>query len=188
MTQLEFLKHSVDTLDRLGVDYMIVGSYACMAYGESRLTQDIDIVVDLPMKAVADFCAAYPPPVFYVSEPAVRDAVRTRFQFNVLHPSSLNKIDYILPRLDEWGAGRMDRRQRIRLLPERDVDVASPEDVILGKLWYHSLGGSEKHLRDIAGILRISGDAVDRADVSSWAQNLGYSAAWDEILKKQDGG
>ena len=82
----------------------------------------------------------------------------------------------------------MDRRQRIRLLPERDVDVASPEDVILGKLWYHSLGGSEKHLRDIAGILRISGDAVDRADVSNWAQNLGYSATWDEILRKHDGG
>lgn len=187
MTQLEFLKHSVDTLDRLGANYMIVGSYACMAYGESRLTQDIDIVVDLPMRAVRDFCAAYPAPEFYVSEPAVREAVRDRSQFNVLHPSSLNKIDYILPRIDAWGAGRMNRRQRVKLLPDRDVDVASPEDVILGKLWYHSMGGSEKHLRDIAGILRISGDAVDRADVTAWAETLGYSAIWNEILKKVDG-
>ena len=187
MTQVEFLKHSVDTLDRLGVKYMIVGSYACMAYGESRLTQDIDIVVDLPMVAVAEFCDAYPAPEFYVSEPAVRDAVRNRFQFNVLHPSSLNKIDDILPRIDEWGAGRMNRRQRVRLLPGQEVDVASPEDVILGKLWYHSMGGSEKHLRDIAGILRISGEAVDRAGVSAWAEKLGYAAIWNEILKKVDG-
>ncbi len=140
MTQVEFLKHSVDTLDRLEIEYMVVGSYACMAYGESRLTQDIDIVVDLTMKAVGEFCAAYPSPDFYISEPAVRDAVRTRFQFNVLHPSSLNKIDYILPRIDEWGAARMNRRQRVRLLPGQEVDVASPEDVILGKLWYHSMG------------------------------------------------
>lgn len=187
MTQLEFLKHSVDTLDRLGVKYMIVGSYACMAYGEARLTQDIDIVIDLSMQAVAEFCAAHPPPLFYVSETAVRDAVRTRFQFNVLHPSSLNKIDYILPRIDAWGAGRMDRRRRVRLLPGREVDVASPEDVILGKLWYHSLGGSDKHLRDIAGILRTSGDAVDRADVLAWAEKLGYTAVWNKILKKLDG-
>ena len=136
MEQADILRHSADTLDRLGVPYMVVGSYACMAYGETRLTQDIDIVIDLPMAAVSPFCAAFPPPAFYLSEHAVRDAVRRRFQFNVLHPAGGTKIDFILPRSDEWGRARMARRRGRRLIPDRDVSTASPEDVILGKLWY----------------------------------------------------
>ena len=86
MEQDDLLRLSVETLDRLGVPYLVVGSYACLAYGESRLTQDIDIVIALPERPVPAFCAAFPPPDFYLSEPAVRDAVRTNFQFNVLHP------------------------------------------------------------------------------------------------------
>jgi hypothetical protein len=58
------------------------------------------------------------------------------------------------------------------------VSTASPEDVIHGKLWCYSDGGSDKHLRDIAGILRTSGDSVDRADVTAWATKLGYLDIW----------
>jgi hypothetical protein len=186
MEQADFLRHSADTLDRLGVPYMVVGSFACMAYGEARFTQDIDIVLDLPLPTVSAFCAAYPPPDFFLSEHAVRDAVRTRFQFNVLHPASGNKIDFILPRADEWGKARMNRRQGQRLIPDRDVFTASPEDVIVGKLWYYSEGGSDKHLRDIAGILRVSGDQVDRADVTAWATKLGYLDLWERVQKSVD--
>jgi hypothetical protein len=34
--------------------------------------------------------------------------------------------------------------------------IAAPEDVILGKLWYFAEGGCDRHLRDIAGILRVT--------------------------------
>ena len=43
----------------------------------------------------------------------------------------------------------------------------APEDVIIGKLWYFSEGGGERHLRDIAGILRISGEKVDRSEIET---------------------
>jgi hypothetical protein len=85
MEQVDLLRHSAETLERLGVPYMVVGSYACLAYGEARLTQDIDIVVDLLVTKIAPLCEAFPAPDYYVSEAAVRDAVRDRFQFNVLH-------------------------------------------------------------------------------------------------------
>ena len=89
---------------------------------------------------------------------AIRKAIRTSSQFNVIHPSSGNKIDFILPRADEWATVRMARRRPVRLLPDREVMTAAPEDVILGKLWYFSEGGGDRHLRDIAGILRVTGD------------------------------
>jgi hypothetical protein len=87
-----------------------------------------------------------------VSEDSVRDAVQRRFQFNIVHTTSGNKIDCIFPRNDVWGKTQLNRRRRETVLPTADAFVASPEDVIIGKLWYYSEGGSEKHLRDIASI------------------------------------
>jgi predicted nucleotidyltransferase len=34
-------------LDQLGIPYALVGSFASGVWGESRFTQDIDILVDL---------------------------------------------------------------------------------------------------------------------------------------------
>ena len=187
MNQRELLAYVVETFDRLAIPHMIVGSFASYAYGEPRFTQDIDIVLDLTPGGVTALCAAFPAPEFYVSEPAVRDAVRTRFQFNILHPTSGNKIDCIFPAGNEWARSQLSRRRRLLLLGGVEAYVAGPEDVILGKLWYYSDGHSEKHLRDIAGILKRCGSLVDRGDVSAWAAKLGYSAIWNEILKKVDG-
>jgi hypothetical protein len=100
--------------------------------------------------------------------------------------TSGSKIDFVVSRDDEWGRTRIARRRRVRLLPDRDVDAASPEDVILGKLWFHSEGGSGKHLRDIASILRVSGESVDRDEVTAWATKLGYLDTWNHILRSVD--
>ncbi len=185
--QSELLRAVVAVLERLGVPYMVVGSYGSIVYGEPRFTNDIDLVAELPGARVAEFCAAFPPPDYYVSEPAVRDAIATRFQFNVLHPATGNKVDVILPRTDEWGRTQLDRRRRVALGDGLEVYAAAPEDVIVGKLWYYAEGGSDKHLRDIASMLRVSGAAIDRATVARWAAQLGYTAVWELVLQRVDG-
>jgi hypothetical protein len=163
MEQRTLLLHAVEALESVGASYMVVGSYACIAYGEVRFTQDIDIVADFQFSQVNPFLSFFLTDDFYVSESAMRDAIRNSFQFNVLHLQSGNKLDFILPRKDQWGSARILRARKTRLLPNRDVVTASPEDVIIGKLWYHAEGGSDKHLRDIAGILRVTGDGVNRS-------------------------
>ena len=104
----------------------------------------------------------------------------------MLHLSSGNKVDFIFPKSGEWGGSQLSRRRRVTLEGGSTVAVACPEDVILGKLWYYSEGGSDKHLRDIAGILRVSGELVDRADVTAWATKLGYLDTWTRILETVD--
>jgi hypothetical protein len=64
--------------------------------------------------------------------------------------------------------------------------TAAPEDVILGKLWYFSEGGGDRHLRDIAGILRVTGDGVNRAEVERWASKLGYLEIWQQVVARVD--
>ncbi len=186
MEQTDILRYAVEALERMSVPYLIVGSFASIAYGESRFTQDIDIVAAFEPRHVASLLGAFPEPEFFLSEAAIRDAIRTSFQFNVIHPSSGNKIDFILPRSDEWAGVRMARRRPVRLLPDRDVMTAAPEDVILGKLWYYSEGGGDRHLRDIAGILRVTGAGVDRTEVERWANQLGYLQIWQQIVAKVD--
>ena len=184
MDQIEFLRRLMDVLDRLGVPHMVVGSLASIAYGEPRMTQDIDVVVDLDERHVEPLCRAFPADEFYVSREAALEAVRTRGQFNIIHAASANKIDLLIPPADAWGRTEIARRERVRIFPDLEGYCARPEDVILGKMAYYRQGGSEKHLRDIAGILRVSGDAVDRRYVSEWAERLDLAEIWEAVLAR----
>jgi hypothetical protein len=182
--QVELLQHVIKILEDQDINYILVGSFASFAYGEPRLTQDIDLVVQLRVDQVADLCAAFPAPEYYLSREAVEDAVRQRGQFNVIHPSSGNKIDFMMARDDAWGRSQFARRRRLLIVPDCEGYTAAPEDVILGKLWYYAEGGSEKHVRDIAGILRLSGEQVDQAYVTQWATTLGVHDVWQGILER----
>lgn len=178
----ELLHHLTSELDRLNIPYLITGSMATIAYGEPRLTNDIDVVVDLRLEQVEDFCRAFPAPEFYCSPAAVRSAVLRRFQFNVLHPSSGLRIDVMIPEPSEFNRSRLSRAARLRTTADTTAWFASPEDAILKKLEYYRLGGSDKHLRDIAGVLKIRRDRLDYAYLAQWAQKLGVSDLWQQLL------
>jgi len=186
MDQIELLRLTIELVERMEIPYAIVGSYGSSVFGEPRFTRDIDILLDLEEAKVSRFCASFQSPEFYLNESAVREAVRGRHQFNLLHPGSGNKVDFILPRNTPWHRSQLSRSFRIRLLPDLEAAVASPEDVIIGKLWYHSEGGGERHLRDIAGILRVSGASVDRTKIEYWVNELGYLQSWRKVAALSD--
>lgn len=184
MDQADVVSYSLSVLERLGLRYAIVGSMASIVYGEPRLTHDVDILIELPESLIGDFCAAFSPPEWYVSEAAVREAVRQQRQFNVIHTTTANKADFIVPRQNPWGSQQLDRRRDVAVLPGRRGYAAHPEDVILGKLLYYRQGASDKHLRDITGMLQISGDQIDRDNVARWAAELGVLDIWQTILER----
>ncbi|MGE5173158.1 MAG: hypothetical protein ACM3MD_04950 [Betaproteobacteria bacterium] len=47
MGPYELLRTIVDTLERLHIPYLVTGLVAAMAYGEPRMTNDIDIVAEI---------------------------------------------------------------------------------------------------------------------------------------------
>jgi hypothetical protein len=148
------------------------------------LTNDIDFVVELRPDQARRLCQAFPSPEYYVSEKAALEAVAMGGQFNLIHPASGNKIDFMIPRRDAWGLSQMSRRRREQILPDRPGYTAAPEDVILAKLWYYQEGGSEKHLRDVAAMLQVSGEEIDKEYVTRWAEQLGFSAEWQAVLDR----
>ena len=184
MQQDELLRRVVDVLEEQRITYLLVGSLASGVYGEPRLTRDIDVVLELRPNQVAGLCGAFPAPDYYVSERAAREAVATGGQFNVIHPASGNKIDFMIARQDAWGRSQISRRRLEQILPGRPGYTAAPEDVILGKLWYYQEGGSDKHLRDVVAMLQVSGDQIDHEYITHWAQQLDLAEGWQAVLDR----
>ncbi|OGV62854.1 MAG: hypothetical protein A2498_04055 [Lentisphaerae bacterium RIFOXYC12_FULL_60_16] len=185
-TSLDLWLLFVRPLNRLSIEYMVTGSAASMAYGEPRLTLDVDIVLELSKDGAKKLVQAFPEPDFYCPPLEVirveSDRV-SRGHLNIIHISSGFKADlYPIGRdaLHTWG---MARRKHMEFSGET-VLLAPPEYVIIRKLEYFREGGSEKHLQDIAGILRISANLVDHKIVKEWCQRLGVSGEWKQALKQ----
>lgn len=187
MEQDELLRHAARCFDAHGIRYFVTGAVAAIAYGEPRLTNDIDIVVDLDEDKIPRLQRCYPADEFYFDEGSARRAVRTRSQFNIIHPGSGLKIDVMITQGDEFDQSRFRRARRLKPLDDTEVNFASPEDVVLKKLDFYRRGGSEKHLRDIAGILKISADAIDFAYIEGWVRKLGLEEIWVAVSKRAAG-
>ena len=169
--------------ESLSIRYVTVGSLATIAYGEPRYTNDIDIVLDLQPEQVANFCRAFPAPEYYVSQSAAEAAVRDRRQFNVIHTLTALKVDCILP-ASAFDQNELAGGVTRPIGGNSQAVFARPEDVIVKKMEYYRLGGSDKHLRDIAGVLKVSGEQVDRTYVAAHAAQFGLSDIWQAILSR----
>jgi hypothetical protein len=184
MEQSELLRFVVSVLERLKLPYFVTGSTVTIFYGEPRFTNDIDIVVDLPLDAVDEFCRQFPEDDFYVSQTAASDAVRRCAQFNIIQPRSGLKVDVIVPSPTDFNRSRFARARRVQAGEGWDASFSSPEDAILKKMEFYREGGSDKHLRDIAGVLKTSSQEIDRAYIGQWAVKLGLEEIWRAILDK----
>lgn len=176
-------------LNTLGLRYLVSGSVASILYGEPRVTHDIDIVLALTVNDVPGLIASFPIDEFYCPPSEVlRIEVRRRMRghFNLIHHETGFKADIYL--LDEGPLHRwaISQRQCVDLAGGK-LWVASPEYVILSKLEYYREGGSEKHLRDIRGILQVSGVDVDRGEIERWVARLGLDAQWLDVNQRTMG-
>jgi predicted nucleotidyltransferase len=178
MGQLDFLQFVIGLLRDSGLRYMVVGSFASGFWGEPRATYDIDLVIALSIADLPKLTELFPPDVFYLSPEAARDAILRGSQFNIIHPDSGNKIDVMVQRNTPWGQLQLSRRRLLTAAPGLELYVGAPEDIILGKLLFFREGGSEKHLRDIAGILKLRKSELDIAYLDHWADVLQIQPEW----------
>lgn len=173
----------IKPLNNLGVPYMVTGATACIAYGQPRLTHDVDIVLELDQQHIPALESAFPPSDFYCppEEIIAVEVTRTmRGHFNIIHHESGMKADCYLTgndHLHRWG---MSMRRRLAMSGE-PVWLAPPEYVIIRKLEYFREGGSEKHLIDIRGILEVSHTAVDYSILNEQIRQRQLSNTWNKI-------
>lgn len=183
MLEPDLIALFVQPLNRLQIRYVISGSVASMLYGEPRVTHDIDLVVVLRLENLSQLSEAYPAPEFYLPPAevmAVEIARERHGHFNVIHTNSSLKADFFTANRDELHAWAF-RNVRQYSVNSTSIQLAPPEYVILRKLEYYREGGSEKHLRDIRGILAVSGDQIDQSALQDWIGRRRLDAEWQEV-------
>lgn len=166
----------IGALERLGVPYVVGGSIASSIYGKPRATQDVDVVADLRDEHIPAFVAALRDN-FYLDEPAVRDAVRRRATFNLIHLTTMFKVDIFVAKNDTATAQELARRRTYvpPQAPGTEIALASPEDTIVQKLYWYRLGDhvSERQWTDAINVLAVRGNDLDRGYMRGLAAEMG---------------
>jgi hypothetical protein len=172
-----------DVFERLGVPYVVGGSFASTVHGVVRTTLDTDIVADLQIGQAQSFASALAD-TFYVDPESVREAIRKRSSFNVIHLRTMFKVDVFIPKDRPFDQQQLARRRpwSVGSTPERVIYVASPEDTILAKLEWYRLGDevSERQWRDILGMLEVQRGSLDMSYMTHWARLLRV----DDLLER----
>lgn len=165
---------------------MVTGSLACIAYGTPRLTHDADAVIVLHRSQVNALIHTFCEPEYYCPPEDViliECAREQRGHFNIIHIGSGLKADFYLAGRDPLHAWAMNHAQTIPI-SNVQVRVAPPEYVIVRKLEFYREGESTKHLRDIAGILAVSGEALDRSALQKLIDERHLDALWQMALEE----
>jgi hypothetical protein len=164
--------------EQLGIACAVGGSVASSVYGIPRYTQDADLTAE-PFPGREESFARRFGPEYYVSPDAVRQAVRDRGSFNIIHTPSGFKVDVFIQKPRPFDQNLLARRlTKTDLDPAgRPIPVLSPEDVLLHKLEWYRLGGgtSDRQWGDVLGVLHVQAGRLDDAYLDRWAADLGVA-------------
>ena len=177
------LSRLVAILHRLGVRFHLTGGITSVAYGEPRMTQDVDVVVEnaAMARAIEPFIAAVTQADFLLDAETVRRAVADKSMFQLFDMAEALKID-VYPR--ELVPGELDRSTLLEVFEGMQLPVASRPDAAASKLAW-AAKGSHKSRRDLRQICRQM-TAPDRSELDRLAGLLDLSGLLAEILAEAD--
>jgi hypothetical protein len=172
---LQVLRQVLAAFTQLGIPYALGGSMASSVYGIPRQTQDADITVE-PFPGKEARLATSFGPDYYVSLPAIEQAVRDRSSFHLINTREGFKVDVFVRPDQPFEQKAMERRTHVPLpdLPGEPVSLYTAEDVILFKLRWYRLGNetSTQQWDDILGVLKVQAGRLDDAYLDQWAATL----------------
>jgi hypothetical protein len=172
----------VEALDRLGVEYLLAGSFSSNLYGIPRSTKDADFVAVLVGSQLSDLQKELgsefefdPQPSFETVTGTFRERVRVNaipFDIEIFHLSK-----------DAHDVSRFKRRVRVRdELVGREIHVPTAEDVIVTKLRWAKIAKRDKDRDDVRNVIAVQGDeALDWDYIHHWCEAHDTKALLDEI-------
>ena len=173
----------VDVLNRLGIRFHLTGGITSVAYGEPRMTQGVDLVLDRDrVLAVRDeFLSSLSDAGFLFSEPTANRAIECRQMFQLLDMDQVIKLDLYVRCLIP---GELDRSVSTELFPGVALPIVARTDAALSKLiWIEH--GSHRSRRDLRRILAgATPDELSTVRAATGEMNL--VALLDEVLAESD--
>ncbi|HET9741776.1 MAG TPA: hypothetical protein VFQ00_03410 [Terriglobales bacterium] len=174
------LARLVPILEHALATYMITGSVASSVHGSPRSTRDLDIVIAPSREQLLVMMQQFSQSEYYADKEQAMHAFSHPSQFNVIDFATGWKIDFIIAEDSEYGRVAMERRQ-LSDLGTVSAYFASAEDVLLAKLRWARMGGSDRQLQDAFGIVRTQGPKLDIAYVEHWVRELSLEKQWAAV-------
>ena len=195
MTPISFYVQIVKILDEIGAPYMIVGAFGGYPFGITRVTFDIDILVDLREQDFEALSQNFPLPRYYADPEMMRNSTEMGIMFNIIDTNEGIKADLVPLKREPDYAIAFERRVRRNFVDPAgnafSAWVAQPTDIIIGKLEAWKEGRSEKHPKDIRAMLvfDLSGSSdlpIDYETITQEAKRLGKETIdmWNQVLAK----
>jgi len=176
--ELEVLKAVTRRLSDAGIPYMVTGSIAANFYAVPRMTRDIDIVVELSEREVERVIEIFQED-FYIEPGTVREAIREKGVFNIIHMAHVIKVDFVVRKDSEYRREEFARRQRVSV-EGHDLFMVAPEDLIISKLDWSRETRSEVQLGDVRNLLACV-EALDRDYLNHWVTRLGLESLYRAV-------
>jgi len=169
-----------DFLDNSKIDYVIVGGFAVLFYGNPRTTMDIDYVIQLGDENIPVLITFLQENGFNADEYDMRTALREKSHCTVEDKETMFRLDIkgVYSEIDE----RVIRNKKRVELNDITVWIASPEDTIINKLVF----AREQDIKDALGILVRQYDALDIVYLEDTAKKIGVYDSLMELREKYE--
>ena len=157
------------------ISYYVTGGVAAVAYGETRTTQDLGVVLAVEFAELTRIAAIFETAGFYIS--GLDDVIAKRMSsFQITQIATISRADLMIPPETEFSRLQLSRRQTIPISPGKDVYFASPEDVIINKLIWGKQSQSEKQWRDVLSIMKTQRESLEYNYLREWTDKLGITS------------
>jgi len=178
-----------DQFDKLGIPYFVAGSLASSLHGIPRATADSDIVAGIENQHIHSLVQELKAD-FYVDEGSIKRAVRNQSSFNLIHLSTIFKVDVFILKADVYSKEEMARREKHRVTEKKgeELYLASAEDIILSKLQRYKSSGevSDRQWTDVLGVLRVQGKNLDIEFLKDAAAKRGLENLLQDALAESE--
>lgn len=182
--QEELLKSIASFLEKHDIAYMITGAWSVIYYGRPRASHDIDFVVEIRAEEVCETLQSFKQlsEDFLVQIDDIKEAIKKKSQFNIIHLPTALKLDFWLLTDDLFDISRFSRKRKVEILGQ-PMWIASIEDTILQKLRWYKEAKIEKHLVDAAFVYQIQKDNLDMKYLQDWLEKLKIKEYFTELKK-----
>lgn len=163
------------------IPYYITGGVAAIAYGDPRTTRDLNVVVQIPLSAIADLQSTLEQAGFYVA--GVDDVVSGRMKtLQITQVETISRADLMVADDSAYAQQQFTRRRQYSFPNATAVYLASAEDIVISKLRWGLRSDSEKQQRDVLAVLKVQQGELNYQYLHQWAMEFGLSPLLETMV------